>query len=52
MKLHGIIPPVVTPMTPDQEIDLNGLRNHIDWLLGYSVHGIFAVNTTGERANR
>ena len=24
MKLHGIIPPVVTPMTPEYEIDLAG----------------------------
>ena len=26
MKLQGIIPPVVTPMTADQELDLNGLH--------------------------
>jgi 4-hydroxy-tetrahydrodipicolinate synthase len=48
MKLHGIIPPIVTPMTADQEIDLDGLRRQIDWLLGHSVHGIFVLGTTGE----
>lgn len=48
MKLRGIIPPVVTPMTVDQEIDLDGLRRHIDWLLAGGVHGIFVLGTTGE----
>src|SRR5947209_1597759 len=48
MRLHGIIPPVVTPMTADQEIDLPGLRTHIDFMLSKGVHGIFVLGTTGE----
>lgn len=48
MKLHGIIPPIITPMTPDQEVDLPGLRRHIDWMLSHKVHGIFVLGTTGE----
>ena len=48
MQLRGIIPPVVTPMTADQDIDLPGLRAHIDHLLGHGVHGIFVLGTTGE----
>ncbi len=48
MKLQGIIPPVVTPMTADQELDLNGLRKHIDFMLSKGVHGIFVLGTTGE----
>jgi 4-hydroxy-tetrahydrodipicolinate synthase len=48
MTLRGIIPPVVTPMTADQEIDLDGLRRHIDWQLASGVHGIFVLGTTGE----
>ena len=48
MKLHGIIPPVVTPMTVDGELDLPGLRAHIDFLLSQGVHGIFVLGTTGE----
>jgi 4-hydroxy-tetrahydrodipicolinate synthase len=47
-KLHGIIPPVVTPMTADQDIDLDGLRRHIDHMLAKGVHGIFVLGTTGE----
>ncbi|MDB5313373.1 MAG: dapA 2 [Gemmataceae bacterium] len=41
--LRGIIPPVITPMTPDQELDLPRLRSHIDLMLAKGVHGIFAV---------
>ncbi len=48
MLLRGIIPPVVTPFTPDQELDLHGLRSHIDWQLSRGVHGIFVLGTTGE----
>lgn len=48
MKLRGIIPPVVTPMTADQDVDLPGLRKHIDFMLAKGVHGIFVLGTTGE----
>jgi 4-hydroxy-tetrahydrodipicolinate synthase len=48
MKLTGIIPPVVTPLTADQELDLPRLRSHIDLMLAKGVHGIFVLGTTGE----
>jgi 4-hydroxy-tetrahydrodipicolinate synthase len=48
MKLRGIIPPVVTPMTPDQEVDLPVLCKHIDLMIAKGVHGIFVLGTTGE----
>lgn len=48
MTLHGIIPPVITPMLADESIDLAGLRTHIDWQLAHGVHGIFVLGTTGE----
>jgi 4-hydroxy-tetrahydrodipicolinate synthase len=48
MQLRGIIPPVVTPMTADQELDLPGLRAGIDYQLSHGVHGIFVLGTTGE----
>src|SRR5947209_4730367 len=48
MKLHGIIPPVVTPMRSDESLDLPRLRSFIDHLLGHRVHGIFVLGTTGE----
>lgn len=48
MQLRGIIPPVVTPLTPDQDLDLPRLRTHIDHMLARGVHGIFVLGTTGE----
>jgi 4-hydroxy-tetrahydrodipicolinate synthase len=48
MQLRGIIPPVVTPFTANQELDLPQLRRHIDWQLECGVHGIFVLGTTGE----
>jgi len=48
MRLRGIIPPVVTPFTPDQELDLPRLREHIDWQLARGVHGVFVLGTTSE----
>ena len=48
MHIAGIIPPLVTPMTADEEIDLPRLRAHIDYLLQRRVHGIFVLGTTGE----
>ncbi|HJZ93731.1 MAG TPA: 4-hydroxy-tetrahydrodipicolinate synthase [Gemmataceae bacterium] len=48
MQVRGIIPPVVTPMTPDEEVDYPKLRRLIDHLIGSGVHGIFVLGTTGE----
>lgn len=48
MNLYGIIPPVVTPMKPNEEIDLDRLRWLIDHLLRQGVHGIFVLGTTSE----
>lgn len=48
MNVRGIIPPVVTPMTPDEEVDYAGLRREIDRQLAAGVHGIFVLGTTGE----
>ena len=48
MKLRGIIPPVVTPFTAEQELDLVRLKSLIDWQLDRGVHGIFVLGTTGE----
>ncbi|HEY1187022.1 MAG TPA: hypothetical protein VGE74_05160 [Gemmata sp.] len=44
------MPPVVTPMTADQGLDLPGLRAHIDYVLAKGVHGIFVLEPP--QANR
>jgi 4-hydroxy-tetrahydrodipicolinate synthase len=48
MQIHGIIPPVATPMRPDEELDLPRLRWFIDRLIGGGVHGIFVLGTNSE----
>jgi 4-hydroxy-tetrahydrodipicolinate synthase len=46
--LKGIIPPVVSPFTADEDLDLPRLKSHIDDMLSAGVHGIFVLGTTGE----
>src|SRR5215204_3623952 len=48
MNVRGIIPPLVTPMTPDEEVDYPRLRQLIDHQIASGVHGIFVLGTTGE----
>ncbi len=46
--VHGIIPAMITPMTSAEEIDENGLKRLIDFLIEAGVHGVFAAGTAGE----
>ena len=48
LKLHGIVPPVVTPYAADGNIDTQSLRRVVRHLLGGGVHGLFALGTTSE----
>lgn len=45
---HGIVPPIVTPLAPDGQVDLRSLGRLVRWLIGQGVHGIWACGTTGE----
>jgi 4-hydroxy-tetrahydrodipicolinate synthase len=47
-KFHGIIPPVVTPLTPAGELDIPGLEKLIEHQIAGGVHGLFILGTTGE----
>jgi 4-hydroxy-tetrahydrodipicolinate synthase len=47
-RYHGIIPPVVTPLTPDGQLDEPGLAKLIEHLIAGGVHGLFMLGTTGE----
>jgi 4-hydroxy-tetrahydrodipicolinate synthase len=48
MRIHGIIPPVATPMQANEDLDLPRLRWFIDRLLKAGVHGIFVLGTNSE----
>lgn len=47
-KLNGIVPPLVTPLSDDNTLDLRGLKNLIEHVIEGGVHGIFILGTTGE----
>lgn len=47
-RLHGIFPPIVTPLTADDDVDHASLSRLVEYLLGQGVHGIWATGTTGE----
>lgn len=46
--LHGIIPPLVTPLRARDEIDVAGLERLIEHVLRGGVSGLFLLGTTGE----
>jgi 2-dehydro-3-deoxy-D-pentonate aldolase len=48
MQVRGIIPPIVTPMLSNEEVDYAKLRRFIDFQIDAGVHGIFVLGTTGE----
>ena len=48
LRLHGIVPPVVTPYAADASIDTASLRRVVRHLLAGGVHGLFALGTTSE----
>lgn len=48
LPLNGIIPPMVTPLKENKELDSAGLKNLIEHLLHGGVHGIFLLGTNGE----
>ena len=47
-NLHGIIPPLVTPMTDEGHLDGQGLVNLVEHVIDGGVHGIFILGSTGE----
>lgn len=49
-RFHGIIPPLVTPMTADGRVDHGALAALVDHLLAAGVHGLFPLGSTGQVA--
>lgn len=47
MKLRGIIPPIATPLLPDERVDERGLRRLVRHLLDAGVHGLFVNGSMG-----
>lgn len=48
MEHHGIVVPMVTPVTPQGDLDEESVRRIIDHILAGGVEGVFVLGTTGE----
>jgi 4-hydroxy-tetrahydrodipicolinate synthase len=48
MQIHGIIPPVATPMQANEDLDLPRLKWFLDHLIASGVHGVFVLGTNSE----
>lgn len=48
IEIKGIIPPILTPMDEEENVNEKELRNQVNRLIGAGVHGIFAFGTNGE----
>ncbi|SDL30870.1 dihydrodipicolinate synthase family protein [Kriegella aquimaris] len=48
LPLKGIIPPMITPLLENKELDSKGLKLLIEHLIEGGVHGIFLLGTNGE----
>jgi len=48
MKIQGIIPPIITPMNPDESVNYEELKRQVNRQISAGVHGIFCFGTNGE----
>jgi 2-dehydro-3-deoxy-D-pentonate aldolase len=48
IRLRGIIPPMVTPLSTPSQLDEAATRRQLRRLLAGGVHGVFILGTTGE----
>lgn len=49
-RFTGVIPPVVTPLTPEGDLDLEGLDAVVEHLINGGMDGLFVLGSTGEVA--
>lgn len=50
VPLHGVVPPVCTPLDRNGEVDTGSLARLVEHLIGGGVHGLFALGSTSEVA--
>jgi len=46
--LEGVLPPLITPLTQNDQLDVAHLEKLIEYQLAGNVHGFFLLGTTGE----
>lgn len=47
-RMHGIIPPIITPVDENENIDIPRLREHVDYIIEHGVDGILAFGSNSE----
>lgn len=47
-KLSGVVPPLVTPLTPEYDVDTASLARLVEYQLAGGVSGVFVLGTSGE----
>ncbi|HAN43616.1 MAG TPA: dihydrodipicolinate synthase family protein, partial [Sphaerochaeta sp.] len=46
--VKGIIPPIVTPVRPDESIDIDKLNEQIDWMADRGISGVLLFGSNSE----
>lgn len=46
--IHGVIPPIVTPVNAEERVMENSLRQIVDHVINGGVHGILSLGSNGE----
>jgi 4-hydroxy-tetrahydrodipicolinate synthase len=47
-KYHGVIPPIITPVDQNEDVDEKGFRALLRLCVDHGIHGIFVAGTNGE----
>lgn len=50
-EIKGVVIPILTPLKPDETVDVPSLRRLVNYLIDNGVHGIWVSGTTGEFGN-
>jgi 4-hydroxy-tetrahydrodipicolinate synthase len=47
-KYHGVIPPIITPVDENEDVDEKGFRALLRFCVDRGIHGMFVAGTNGE----
>jgi 4-hydroxy-tetrahydrodipicolinate synthase len=47
-KYHGVIPPIITPVDENENVDEKGFRTLLRFCVDRGIHGMFVAGTNGE----
>jgi len=48
LEVKGVVPPLITPIDENEQVDEAGLRRLLNYVIDGGVHGVFIVGSTGE----